>query len=158
MVMTKRIRLQCKKCSFIHTEGTWSVCPKCGCAEATPQYRVEATNKQILDTNWMDIAGYSSSTGFSTENSEVLLTRVINVSSQNNDYIMDYFAGSGTTMAVASKMKRRWIGVEMGNQFYDYILPRLKKIDISHCFKYLSLESYEDALSNSELPDEDRTQ
>ena len=158
MVMTKRIRLQCKKCSFIHTEGTWSVCPKCGCAEATPQYRVEATNKQILDTNWMDIAGYSSSTGFSTENSEVLLTRVINVSSQNNDYIMDYFAGSGTTMAVASKMKRRWIGVEMGNQFFDYILPRLKKIDISHCFKYLSLESYEDALSNIELPDEERTQ
>lgn len=66
MILEKRLRVICKKCGEPHYVGNWVSCPKCGCKDATPQYKVEATDKMVLDTNWMDIAGYSSKTGFPT--------------------------------------------------------------------------------------------
>ncbi|MDA3822790.1 MAG: site-specific DNA-methyltransferase [Bacteroidales bacterium] len=154
MILEGRIMLSCKNrsCDYVHTTGSWSACPKCGCEDATPKYLVEATDTKILDTNWMDVAGYSSRTGFSTENAESLLERVINVSSVKGELIADYFAGSGTTLAVALKLGRPWIGIEMAEQFDKYILPRLKRCcvenHLSYCFKYIRLESYEDTLNN----------
>ena len=151
MIGEKRLRIICKQCGEPHYSGQWVECPKCGCKDATPQYKVEATDKIILDTNWTDIAGYSSKTGFPTENSEVLLSRALEVGSSDNDVVCDFFAGSGTTMAVAMKNNRRWIGVEMDKQFDLFIIPRLKKemhSHISQCFKYLRLEQYEDTLNN----------
>ena len=121
MILEKRLRVICKKCGEPHYVGNWVSCPKCGCKDATPQYKVEATDKMVLDTNWMDIAGYSSKTGFPTENSEVLLDRVLEVSSSSGDLVFDYFAGSGTTLAVAMKKNRKWLGVEMDKQFYLYV-------------------------------------
>ena len=152
MVKEGKMRIICKKCGEPHYNGNWDKCPKCGCTEATPQYKVEATDRIILDTNWLDIAGYSSKTGFSTENAEALLERVIEVGSFQNEIIFDFFGGSGTTMAVAAKKNRKWIGVEMGSQFETYILPRMKSVPFtnrnSHCFKYIRLEQYEDTLNN----------
>ena len=154
MVLEGRMRIICKNCGEPHYKGIWDKCPKCGCTEATPQYRVEATDKIILDTNWLDIAGYSSKTGFSTENAEVLLERALEVCSAPNDIVMDYFGGSGTTMAVAAKKGRKYIGVEMGEQFEVYIEPRMRQVcysGISQCFKYIRLEQYEDTLNNLEI-------
>ena len=157
MVLEGRMRIICKKCGEPHYEGNWICCPKCGCTEATPQYKVEASDKIILDTNWLDIAGYSSKTGFSTENAEVLLDRAIEVCSAPNDIVMDYFAGSGTTMAVAAKKARKYIGIEMGKQFEMYIEPRMRKTcfsGISQCFKYMRLEQYEDTLNNLKIKEQ----
>ncbi|MGI6477119.1 MAG: DNA methyltransferase [Defluviitoga tunisiensis] len=42
--------------------------------------------------------------------------------------VLDFFLGSGTTTAVAHKLGRRWIGVEMGEHFYTIVLPRMKKV------------------------------
>ena len=158
MTKSGRISLQCKtkKCKYRHTEGIYTSCPECGNDNATPKYLVAATDVKILDTNWMDIAGYSSRTGFSTENAEALLERAINVGSKESDVVADFFAGSGTTLAVAQKNNRRWIGVEIGEQINQYIIPRLKKIsqefpEGSLFFKYLRLESYEDTLNNLQL-------
>lgn len=151
MVKEGRMRIVCNSCREPHYNGIWTSCPKCGCTEATPQYKVEATDKMILDTNWLDIAGYSSKTGFSTENAEVLLDRALEVCSAPNDIVMDYFGGSGTTMAVAAKKNRKYIGIEMGEQFETYIEPRMRKVcfsGVSHCFKYQRLEQYEDTLNN----------
>jgi len=67
--------------------------------------------KQI-DSNWTDVPGYSFVTDFSTENSEIILKRVIESSSNKGDLVMDFFLGSGTTTAVAHKLGRKWIGVE----------------------------------------------
>lgn len=92
MVKEGKMRIICKKCGEPHYNGIWDKCPKCGCTEATPQYKVEATDKIILDTNWLDIAGYSSKTGFSTENAEALLERVIEVGSFQNEIIFDFLA------------------------------------------------------------------
>jgi hypothetical protein len=96
MIDEGRLRIICKKCGEPHYKGDWKKCPKCGCEEATPQYLVNETDQIILDTNWTDIAGYSSKTGFSTENAEVLLDRALEVCSSEGELVCDYFAGSGT--------------------------------------------------------------
>ncbi len=53
-------------------------------------------------------------TGYITQKPEVLLERIITASSNKYDIILDAFAGSGTTLAVAEKLKRRWIGMDCG--------------------------------------------
>jgi hypothetical protein len=53
-------------------------------------------------------------TGFPTQKPEGLLARIIRASCQEGDIVMDAFAGSGTTLAVAEKLGRRWIGIDCG--------------------------------------------
>lgn len=89
--------------------------------------------------------------------------------------ILDYFGGSGTTAHAAIALNRedgghrKYILVEMGDHFDTVLKPRIEKVvyspdwkdgkptaankGISHCFKYMTLESYEDALNNIELED-----
>jgi hypothetical protein len=127
----------------------------------------------LLTNNWTDIHGYGKITDdmlnnyFQTENSEILLKRVIESTSNEGDLVMDFFLGSGTTTAVAHKLKRKWIGIEMGEHFYTIILPRMKKVlaydksgiskekDVKEkynennaggFFKYYELEQYEEIL------------
>lgn len=59
---------------------------------------------------------------------EELIKRIIELFSNPNNLILDCFAGSGTTMAVAHKMGRRWIGVEIGKHADTHIIPRLKSV------------------------------
>ncbi|MEM4587907.1 MAG: site-specific DNA-methyltransferase [Nanopusillaceae archaeon] len=92
------------------------------------EYWIPPKDMEILDNNWLDIPGYSHNWGFATENSEILLKRVIECSSNEGDIIMDFFLGSGTTTAVAHKLKRKWIGIEMGEHFYTVVLPRMKEV------------------------------
>ena len=110
-----------------------------------------------LDNNWTDIAGYEfgvfTKEKFSTQNASILLERVILLATDVNDIVMDFFMGSGTTQAVAQKLNRRWIGVEMGDYFYNTPLKRLKSNN-PNIFKYVRLENYEDALSNIEFTDD----
>lgn len=65
---------------------------------------------------------------FETPKPEALLKRIIEVASNQNDYVLDCFCGSGTTMAVAQKLGRHYIGIEIGQQIIDLIVPRLKKV------------------------------
>jgi adenine-specific DNA-methyltransferase len=59
---------------------------------------------------------------------EALIKRVIELTSNNGDWVLDSFAGSGTTGAVAQKMGRRWIMVELGEHCHTHIVPRLKQV------------------------------
>ena len=90
-------------------------------------------------------------------------------------FVLDYFAGSGTTAHATIALNRedgghrKYILVEMGDHFDTVLKPRIEKVvyspdwkdgkptaankGISHCFKYMTLESYEDALNNIELED-----
>lgn len=63
-----------------------------------------------------------------TRKPEKLLQRIIGMSTQENDLILDIFAFSGTTGAVAQKMNRRWLMVEMGHQAEELVIPRLKRV------------------------------
>lgn len=129
-----------------------------------------------IGNNWTDVSGYTHTWNFPTENSEQLLKRVIQSTSNPGDIVMDFFLGSGTTTAVAHKLKRKWIGVEMGEHFYTVILPRMKKVlaydrsgiskdnDVKEMynknkaggfFKYYELEQYEDILRRVKYSDTD---
>ena len=128
------------------------------------QYWVHPREYVLVDNNWLDLTGYSSTTDFQTENSEYPLKRIIENLTNNKDLVIDFFLGSGTTTAVAHKLKRKWIGIEMGEHFYSVILPRMKKVlayDKSGIskevkeyqgggfFKYYELEQYEETLANT---------
>jgi adenine-specific DNA-methyltransferase len=65
---------------------------------------------------------------FSTPKPERLLQRILHIASNEGDLILDSFLGSGTTAAVAHKMGRRWIGIEMGEHAATHCLPRLQKV------------------------------
>ncbi len=126
-----------------------------------------APYKRVSHNNWTDIEGYGRSWNFKTENSESLLKRIILSTSKSSDIVLDFFLGSGTTTAVAHKLGRRWIGIEMGEHFYTVVLPRMKKVlfydgsgiskdkDVKErynksnaggFFKYYELEQYEEIL------------
>jgi len=116
------------------------------------------------------ISGSKEFQGFRTQKSEGLLKRIIETTSERDDLILDFFLGSGTTTAVAHKLGRKWIGVEMGEHFYTVVLPRMKKVlaydksGISEkikeyqgggFFKYYELEQYEDTLRRVKYEDSD---
>ena len=65
---------------------------------------------------------------FDTPKPERLLHRVVHIATNPGDLVLDSFAGSGTTGAVAHKMGRRWIMVELGEHCHTHIIPRLKKV------------------------------
>jgi adenine-specific DNA-methyltransferase len=65
---------------------------------------------------------------FPTPKPERLIAKVLEVGSNVGDLVLDSFAGTGTTGAVAHKMGRRWIMVELGEHAHTHILPRLKKV------------------------------
>ena len=65
---------------------------------------------------------------FDTPKPERLIERIIEIATKENDFVLDSFLGSGTTCAVAHKMNRRWIGIEMGEDAYVYCKPRMDLI------------------------------
>lgn len=65
---------------------------------------------------------------FSTPKPERLLERIIYLATNLGDIVFDSFAGSGTTGAVAHKMGRRWIMVELGEHAHTHIIPRMRKV------------------------------
>ncbi|WP_311336810.1 site-specific DNA-methyltransferase [Cardiobacterium hominis] len=65
---------------------------------------------------------------FDTPKPERLLQRIIHLATNPGDLVLDSFAGSGTTGAVAHKMGRRWIMVELGEHCHTHIIPRLQKV------------------------------
>lgn len=129
-------------------------------------------DKANMTSNWTDILGYEKPWEFQTRNSEILLKRVLESTSNESNLVMDFFLGSGTTTAVAQKLGRKWIGIEMGDHFWTVVMPRMKKVlfydksgiskekDVKErynenkaggFFKYQILEQYEDMLDNLEI-------
>lgn len=65
---------------------------------------------------------------FDNPKPEQLISRILHIATNKNDLVLDSFGGSGTTGAVAHKMGRRWIMVELGDHIHTHIIPRLKKV------------------------------
>lgn len=66
--------------------------------------------------------------GFDSPKPEELIRRVLDIATNPSDLVLDSFGGSGTTGAVAHKMGRRWIMVELGEHCHTHIIPRLQKV------------------------------
>jgi len=75
-----------------------------------------------------EILSYFGSFDFATPKPEKLLKRIIELGSNKGDYVLDFFAGSGTTQAVAMKMQRKFIGVEQMDYIQTLTVERLKKV------------------------------
>ncbi|GAA8778580.1 hypothetical protein VN1333_02040 [Helicobacter pylori] len=134
----------------------------------------ELSHERYVDTLWdIPIIGSTSTERVKnnenlTQKPEKLLERIIQASSDENSIILDFFAGSGTTCAVAHKLKRKYIGIEMGEHFDSVILPRLKKViggfksgaakefNGGGVMKVYALESYEEILRKIKYEDNDK--
>ena len=75
-----------------------------------------------------EVKEFNSSDVFATPKPEKLIHRILTLATKPGDLVLDSFLGSGTTAAVAHKMGRRWIGIEMGDHIYSHCLPRLKRV------------------------------
>ena len=75
-----------------------------------------------------EIKAFDNDNVFTTPKPERLIQRVIQLASNEGDFVLDSFLGSGTTAAVAHKMGRKWIGIELGEHCNTHCLPRLKMV------------------------------
>jgi adenine-specific DNA-methyltransferase len=71
---------------------------------------------------------FGEKAAFETPKPESLLARIVHIATNPGDLVLDSFAGSGTTGAVAHKMGRRWIMVELGEHCHTHIIPRMQKV------------------------------
>lgn len=138
-------------------------------------YKDEVIKKgKAVGDVWYDIMSFQQQptsrerVDFDTQKPEELIERMIKASSHKGDWILDYFLGSGTTLATAIMLGRRAIGVDMAaSDLLLTTLPRLKEVlygkqtEVSKkeqyngggILKYICLESYEDSLNNIEFDD-----
>lgn len=89
--------------------------------------------KFVPISNFIDLAAYFGNCRHeggvdfkSGKKPEILISKLLEIASEPGDTILDCFAGSGTTLGVAQKMGRKWIGVEIGDQADSHVIPRLK--------------------------------
>lgn len=116
------------------------VFPKKG--EGKPRYKLFLSEKNlkgvIVNSWWDDVATNQDANKdlkelfgkniFDYPKSEDLIKKIIEISTKENDTILDYHLGSGTTCAVAHKMGRRYIGIEQMNYVEDISVKRLSKV------------------------------
>ena len=82
--------------------------------EGKPQYWRAPADQVLADTLWLNLLTYENQKIYATQKHEDLLARIINGYSREDDIVLDCFAGSGTTVAVAEKLGRRWIAMDCG--------------------------------------------
>lgn len=75
-----------------------------------------------------EVKAFNADDVFSTPKPEKLIQRVLQLATNEGDLVLDSFLGSGTTAAVAHKMGRRWIGIELGNHAVTHCIPRLNAV------------------------------
>lgn len=126
-----KIKSESERIDFVRTKTGWSV-----------YFRIyfEDTDGSPPETIWphgevgsnrtskKEIKDLFGSDVFDTPKPEALIARVLDISTLPGDLVLDSFAGSGTTGAVAHKMGRRWIMVELGDHCHTHIIPRLQKV------------------------------
>lgn len=98
---------------------------KCGVTPETWWTRDFAGDNKIAKYESKNLYNGDS---FATPKPEKLLQQIIHLATKGGDLILDSFLGSGTTAAVAHKMGRRWIGVELGDHAMTHCYPRLKQV------------------------------
>jgi adenine-specific DNA-methyltransferase len=96
-----------------------------GAVSKTIWYRAEVGDNQEAKR---ETKAFNSDDVFTTPKPERLIYRALTLATNPSDWVLDSFLGSGTTAAVAHKMNRRWIGIELGEHCHTHCLPRLRKV------------------------------
>jgi DNA modification methylase len=119
---------------------------KPGTVPAQKRYLDEMPGVPLQDL-WLDINTVQPQSaervGYDTQKPEALLERIIKLSSDSGDLVADFFCGSGTTLAVAEKLGRRWIGCDLGRFAVHTTRKRLLEIENCKPFEILNLGKYE---------------
>ena len=130
----------------MHAEGRIELPKKTG---GRPQLRrfLDEMPGAPVGSVWADIPPLNSQalddTGYDTQKPEPLLERIIKTSSNSGSLVADFFCGSGTTLAVAEKLGRRWIGCDLGRFGVHTSRKRILEIEGSKPFEVLNLGKYE---------------
>jgi len=110
-------------------------------------YRYYVDEGAIPNDYWTDIEQLNweatERLGYTTQKPERLLSRIIAASSNKGDLVADFFCGSGTTLAVAEKLGRRWIGCDLSRWAIHVTRKRLLEIEGAKPFEILNLGKYE---------------
>lgn len=127
----ENVHTRADELDFVEKDGNWEIYVK--------QYSEENPTRPP-STVWLnsevghnheaklEVKNFNSDDIFDTPKPERLLERIIHIATNKGDLVLDSFAGSGTTGAVAHKMGRRWIMVELGEHCHTHIIPRLQKV------------------------------
>lgn len=118
-------------------------------SEGRPRYKIYADEYKgrPLGDVWTDIpylsSGHSERLGYATQKPEALLDRIIKCASPRGGLVADFFCGSGTTLATAEKLGRRWISSDLSR--WAIHVTRKRLLDIEGCkpFEVLNLGKYE---------------
>ena len=131
--------------------------------DGDPEYikELETLGKKVEDW-WIDIYPVDrvrkERLGYPTQKPEALLERIIKASSNEGDLILDPFCGCGTTIAVAERLKRRWIGIDITWLSVDLMERRLKDTFKSELAPYTVEGAPKDVASAINLGDRDKYQ
>ncbi len=126
-----RLKKDMDRIEWVRTKNGWSVYFRIyhEDSEGKPPETIWNQNEVGSNrTSKKEIKDLFGSEVFDTPKPEKLLQRAIHIATNPADLVLDSFAGSGTTGAVAHKMGRRWIMVELGEHCHTHIIPRLKKV------------------------------
>lgn len=96
-----------------------------------PEYFIPETAETLCNNLWNDLSAYSFTSGYPTEKNEMLLKRIIEMTTNPGDLVMDCFAGSGTALTASEKLGRRWVGCDIGKLSIYTIQRRMLQIDKS---------------------------
>ncbi|MGP5059822.1 site-specific DNA-methyltransferase [Psychrobacter celer] len=116
---------------FVKKNGVWEIYVKQYLSEEAT--RPPATLMLNLEVGHnheakLEAKAFNSEDVFDTPKPERLIQRILTIASDENDLVLDSFLGSGTTAAVAMKMNRKFIGIELGEHAVTHCQPRLKKV------------------------------
>ena len=142
-------------------EGRWIAPLRAAAHPSYKQYLHESKGRQVEDiwsatddevnegsgNVWEDLnlanPMADERTGYPTQKPEVLLERVLKASSKSGDLVADFFCGSGTTLAVAEKLGRRWVGCDLSRWSIHVTRKRLLGVENCKSFEVLNLGRYE---------------
>lgn len=128
----ERLEKDYEKLEFIKTKNGWSVNTKIfykdneGTPPETMWFFNETGSNRIAKAEITKI--FDGDKSFETPKPELLIERILTIATNEGDLVLDSFLGSGTTAAVAHKMNRRYIGVELGDHAYTHCKVRLDKV------------------------------
>lgn len=107
-----------------------------------PEYFLPPKEYSVCDTLWDDVIAYDYERDFTTAKSENFLKRIIEMGSDENNIVADFFGGSGTTASVAEKLGRKWIISDIGKP--SCMVMRKRFIDQeAKPFLYASIGDYQ---------------
>ena len=127
----ENVPLKRDELDFIKKDGKWEIYVKQFIEESPTRPPSTLWLQEDVGHNHeakLEVKAFNPTDVFDTPKPERLIKHVLTLATNLGDLVLDSFLGSGTTAAVAHKMGRRWIGIELGEHCHTHCLPRLKKV------------------------------